>query len=65
MTGIITLQWPSVAGEKTVLKNFTKLTGKHQGRSLFFNILAGSRHATLFKRNFGTGAFLSVFRKFN
>ena len=30
--------------EKGVLRNFTKLTGKHLCQSLFFNKVAGLRH---------------------
>ena len=31
-----------------VLKNFAKFTGKHLGKSLFFNKVAGLRPVTLF-----------------
>ena len=33
-----------------VLRNVTKFTGKHLCQSLFFNKVAGSRHATLLKK---------------
>ena len=35
---------------KGVLKNFTKFTGKRPCQSLFFNKVAGLRHATLLKK---------------
>ena len=41
--------------KKGVLKNFTKLTGKHLWQSLFFNKVAGLIPATFFKRGSGTG----------
>ena len=45
--------------KKGVLKNFTKLTGKHQCQSLFFNKDVGLTRATLLKKrmtlDFGTG----------
>ena len=34
--------------KKGVLKNAAKFTGKHLCQSLFFNKVAGLRHATLF-----------------
>ena len=36
--------------KKCVLRNFTKFTGKHFYKSLFFNKVAGLRPATLFKK---------------
>ena len=36
--------------KKGVLRNFTKFTGKHLCRSLFFNKVAGLRPATLLKK---------------
>ena len=36
-------QPPEVFYKKSVLRNFTKFTGKHQSRSLFFNKVAGLR----------------------
>ena len=38
--------------KKDVLRNFTKLTGKHMCQSLFFNKVSGLRAATLFKKRF-------------
>ena len=38
-------RWYSV--RKGVLRNFAKSTKKHQCQSLFFNKVAGLRHATL------------------
>ena len=40
-------QPPEVFNKKSVLKNFTKFTGKHLCQSLFFNKVAGLRPATL------------------
>ena len=41
-----------------VLRNFAKFTGKYLCQSLFFNIVAGLRSATLPKRDSGTDVFL-------
>ena len=41
---------PKVFGEKGVLKNFAKFTGKHLCQDLFFNKVAGLRPATLSKK---------------
>ena len=50
---------PEVFCKRGVLKNFTKLTGKHLCRSLFLNKVAGLRPAnSLKKRYFNTGVFL-------
>ena len=35
---------------KGILRNFAKFTGRHQCESLFFNKVAGLRHAALFKK---------------
>ena len=42
---------------KSVLRNFTKFTGKHLCQSPFFNKVAGLTPATLLKKNSGTGVF--------
>ena len=44
--------------EISVLKNFTKFTGKHLYQSFFFNEAAGLRPTTLLKRGSGAGIFL-------
>ena len=41
---------PEVFCKNGVLRNFTKLTGKHLRQSLFFNKVVGLRPATLLKR---------------
>ena len=41
---------PEAFCKKDVFKNFTKFTGKHLCRSLFFNSVAGLRPASLFKK---------------
>ena len=43
---------PEVFCKKEVLENFEKFTGKHLCQSLFFNKVAGLRHATLLKKSF-------------
>ena len=43
---------------KGVLRNFTKVSGKHLCQSLFFDKVASLRPATLLKRDSGTGVFL-------
>ena len=50
--------------KKGILRNFAKFPGKHLCQSLFFNKVAGLRPATLFKRDSGTGVFLSTLRNF-
>ena len=40
---------PEVFCKKGILRNFAKFTGKHLCRTLFFNIVAGLRPATLLK----------------
>ena len=56
---------PDVFYAKGVLKNFTKFSGKYLCRGLLFNKFTGPRPATLLKRDFKTGAFLWILRKFN
>ena len=41
-----------VTYKKGVLKYFTKFTGKHLYRSIFFNKVLGLMHATLLKKGF-------------
>ena len=41
---------PEVFYENGALRNFTKFTVKHLYQSLFFNKVAGPRHATLLKK---------------
>ena len=41
---------PEVFCKKRFLRNFAKFTGKHLCQSLFFNKVAGLRHATLVKK---------------
>ena len=43
--------------KKDVLKNFTKLTGKHLCQSLFFNKVAGLRHTILLKKGLAQMSF--------
>ena len=40
--------------KRSVVKNFTKFTGKHLCQSLFFNKVAGLMPATLFKKRLAT-----------
>ena len=47
---IVQKQPPEVFYEKSDLRNFSKLTGKHPCQSLFFNKIAGLSLATLFKK---------------
>ena len=42
-------QPPGVFYKKGVLRNFTKLTGKHLCQSLFFNKVAGLKHTFFYK----------------
>ena len=49
---------------KVVLRNFTKFRGKHLCQSLFFNIVAGLRPATLLKKRLWHSCFLVNFGKF-
>ena len=48
--------------KKSVLKKFTKFTGKHLCQSLFFNKVADLRPATLLKKDSGKGAFVKLLR---
>ena len=58
-------QPPGAVLQKGVLKYFTKLTGKNLGRSLFFNKLAGLRHATLLKKRHRHKCFPVNFENFS
>ena len=49
---------------KSVLKNFAKFTGKHLCWSLFFNVVAGLRLATLLKKRLQHRCFPVRFEKF-
>ena len=49
---------------KDVLRNFVKFTGKHLCQSLFFNIVAGLRPATLLKKRHWHRCFPVNFAKF-
>ena len=44
-----------------VIKNFTKLTGKHLRWGLFCKKTGGWRPTTSLNTDFGTGAFLQIF----
>ena len=55
---------PEVFCEKGVLRNFTKLTGKHLCQSLFSNEFAGLRPATLLKKRLSHRCFSVNFAKF-
>ena len=55
---------PEVVCKKRVLKNFSKFTGKHLCRSLFFNKVAGLRSATLLKKRLWHRCFPVDFEKF-
>ena len=50
--------------KKGVLKNFTKFTGRHLCKRLFFNKVAGLRPATLLKKRFWHRYFPVNFVKF-
>ena len=50
--------------QKGVLRNFTKLTGKHLCQSFFFNKVPGLRPATLLKRRIWYRCFPVNFVKF-
>ena len=55
---------PEVFCEKGVLRNFAKFTGKQLCQSLFFNNIAGLRHATLLKKGLWHRYFPGNFAKF-
>ena len=55
---------PEVFCKKSVLKNFTKFTGKHLCQRLFFNKVAGLRAATLLKKRHWQRCFPVNFTKF-
>ena len=50
--------------KKGVLRNFTKLTGKHLCQNLFFNEFAGLRPATLLKKKLSHRCFPVNFAKY-
>ena len=50
--------------KKSVLRNFTKFTGKHLCQSLFFNKVADLRPATVFKKRLWHKCFPVNFVKF-
>ena len=50
--------------KKSILKSFTKFTGKHSCQSLFLNKVASLRPSTLLKRDSGTGVFLWILWNF-
>ena len=50
--------------KKSVLRNFTKFTGKHLCQSLFFNKVAGLKSATLLKKRLWHRSFPENFLKF-
>ena len=50
--------------KKSVLRNFTKFTGKHLCQSFFFNKVAGLRPATLLKKRLWHRCFPVNFVKF-
>ena len=55
---------PEVFCKKGVLKNFAKFTEKHLCQSLFFNIVAGLRPATILKKRLWHRCFPVNFVKF-
>ena len=57
-------QPPEVFCKKGVLRSFTKFTGKHLCQSPFFNIVAGVRPATPFKKRLWHRYFPVNFMKF-
>ena len=50
--------------KKSVLRNFTKFTGKHRRQSLFFNKVAGPRPVTLLKKRLWHRCYPVNFVKF-
>ena len=50
--------------KKCVLRNFTKITGKHLRQSLFCNKVAGLRPATLLKKRIWHRCLLVTFGEF-
>ena len=59
-----TQKQPKMFCKKGVLRNFTKITGKHLCQSLFFNKVPGLRLATLLKKRLWHRCFLVSFVKF-
>ena len=64
LTSRIRSSRPEVFCEKGILRNFTKFTGKYLCQSLFFNIVAGLRPATLLKKEALAQVFPVNFVKF-
>ena len=56
---------PDVLCKKSILKNFTKFTGKHPGWSLFFSKVPSWRPATLLKKRLQYKCFPVNFAKFS
>ena len=54
---------PEVLCRKGVLRNFAKFTGKHLCQNLFFNKIAGLRHANLLKKRLWHRCFPENFVK--
>ena len=55
---------PEVFCKKSVLRNFTKFTGKHLHLSIFYNKVAAPHSATLFKKRLWHRCFFVTFAKF-
>ena len=55
---------PEVFCKKSVLRNFTKFTGKHLCQSLFFNKIAGLSPAALLRKRLWHRCFPVNFAKF-
>ena len=55
---------PEVLCKKSLLRNFTKFTGRHLCQSLFFNNLPGARLNLYLKRDYGTCFFLWILQNF-
>ena len=63
---MIQKQPPEVFYKKYVAKNFAQLTEEHLWCNLFFNKVAGLRHATVFKEESTTRVFsCEFFEDFN
>ena len=55
---------PKVSCKKVILRNFSKLRGKHLCQSLFFSKVVNLRSATLLKKRLSHRCFLVDFVKF-
>ena len=55
---------PDVICRKSVLRNFSKFTGRHLCQGLFFNKVSGLRPATLLKKRLSYSCFSVNFEKF-